>query len=240
MKTATGVVSVAAATAPTSGQVLTFDGTNGVWQTPSGGSTTFNDNTFIIQDDSNNTRKFQFQCSSISNSTTRTATVPDATGTLCINNASGGGALTIAGIGGSSASATNSVALGYSSVANQTGATALGNASLASGLRSISIGSSSSSPYTDGVSIGTSCRNEGDNSITIGPNNLNTGYNSIVLGSGITNITADVFSVKVGTATFVTPFTRTTVGTSGGALPANVDYFTVTIGGVARKILLYS
>ena len=43
---------------------------------------TFTDDTFRIQDNSDTSKKLAFECSSISGSTTRTMTVPDANGTI--------------------------------------------------------------------------------------------------------------------------------------------------------------
>ncbi len=238
LKSATGVVSVAAATAPSSGQVLTATGaTTATWQTPASAPTTFNDNVFVVQDESDNTKKFTIQCSGIATSTIRNAVIPNASGIMTLNSAIGTGAYCVGGQ--STANGNTSVAIGNSASSSATNAIALGNTSLASGTRAISIGNSNTSSYTDGISIGSSTSNEADYGISIGNNILNTGYNSIVIGSTITNITADVLSLKVGASgTFVTNLIRTAA--SGNAIPAGVDYMTVTIGGVSRKIPLYT
>ena len=58
--------------------------TNAVLIDLSTSTTTFSDNAFTIQDDLDNTKKFQFQASSISASTTRTYTMPDKNGTVAM------------------------------------------------------------------------------------------------------------------------------------------------------------
>lgn len=60
---------------------------------------TFTDSTTYFQDESDSSKKVQFQLSSISNSTTRTLTVPDADGTICLTTGNCAG--TGAGLGGS-------------------------------------------------------------------------------------------------------------------------------------------
>jgi hypothetical protein len=51
-----------------------------------GGSGTFSDSGFVIQDNLTPSKQFNFQAASISASTTRTLTVPDANGTLVLND----------------------------------------------------------------------------------------------------------------------------------------------------------
>ena len=43
---------------------------------------TFTDDTFRIQDNSDNSKKLAFECSGISSSTVRTMTVPNSNGTI--------------------------------------------------------------------------------------------------------------------------------------------------------------
>jgi hypothetical protein len=50
------------------------------------GTHTYNDNSFIVQDDADNTKKANFQCSTITTGQTRTFTFPDVTGELLTNN----------------------------------------------------------------------------------------------------------------------------------------------------------
>jgi len=79
LKSATTEVNISSATAPSSGQVLTAtSSTAATWQS----LTTFSDNTFIIQDDTDTTKKLQFQLSGITTGTTRTLTIPDVNDTI--------------------------------------------------------------------------------------------------------------------------------------------------------------
>jgi len=48
------------------------------------GTQTFRDNRFLIADDGNTTRRVAFQCSGISNNTTRTLTIPNSNGTIAL------------------------------------------------------------------------------------------------------------------------------------------------------------
>ncbi len=79
-------------TAPSGGVVGTTD-------TQTLTNKTFTDSTTYFQDESDNSKKVQLQLSSISNSTTRTLTVPDASGTICLTTGNCAG--TGAGLGGS-------------------------------------------------------------------------------------------------------------------------------------------
>ena len=68
----------------TSGYVLTSNGTTASWTSPviTGGS--FIDNTTFIVDDGDNTKKIAFEASGITTGTTRTMTIPNASGTLSL------------------------------------------------------------------------------------------------------------------------------------------------------------
>lgn len=68
----------------TSGYVLTSNGTTASWTSPvtTGGS--FIDNTTFIVDDGDNTKRLAFQVSGVTTGTTRTMTIPNASGTLSL------------------------------------------------------------------------------------------------------------------------------------------------------------
>lgn len=70
----------------TSGQVLTSNGAGAAptFQDATGGSNEFADDVFRIQDNGDDTKELAFECSGITTSTTRTLTVPDASGTLVL------------------------------------------------------------------------------------------------------------------------------------------------------------
>lgn len=51
-----------------------------------GGSTTFTDNTFRVQDNTDNTKQLAFELSGVTTATTRTLTIPDASGTIALTN----------------------------------------------------------------------------------------------------------------------------------------------------------
>jgi hypothetical protein len=67
----------------TNGQVLSTNGSGLLsWVTAGGGGTTFQDNTFTIQDNSDNTKQVMFDASTINTGTTRTYTFPNVNGGL--------------------------------------------------------------------------------------------------------------------------------------------------------------
>ena len=70
---------------------------------------TLQDSTTIIADNSDATKKLQFECSGITTSTTRTMTIPNASGTLVLETRSIGSDATITGGGDLSANRTLSV-----------------------------------------------------------------------------------------------------------------------------------
>lgn len=71
---------------PDSVVILKYDGTSARWRAAGGGGSTFSDALFTIQDDGDATKQAQFQLSGISTATTRTYTLPDASGTLLYAN----------------------------------------------------------------------------------------------------------------------------------------------------------
>lgn len=76
---------------PTAGQVLTASAPSaGVstlsWSSAGGGSTNFDDSVFYIYDNGDNTKKLAFQVSGVTTGTTRTLTVPDASGTIALTS----------------------------------------------------------------------------------------------------------------------------------------------------------
>ena len=85
-----GDVSVSAVT---STEIGYLDGVTSAIQTQidnvtSGTITTIDDDNFTLQDNADTSKKAQFQCSSISGSTTRTYTLPDASGTITLGGLS--------------------------------------------------------------------------------------------------------------------------------------------------------
>lgn len=88
LRTATGAVTVSAATAPTAGQVLTAtSATVANWQTPASAPTTFSDTTFAIYDNVDNTKQILFDAAGTAATTatirsaqtaSRIYTIPDA------------------------------------------------------------------------------------------------------------------------------------------------------------------
>lgn len=286
LRSATTSVDVAAATAPSSGQVLTAtSSTAATWQTPTGG-TTFSDSVFRVQDNGDATKQLAFELSGITTATTRTWTAPNVSGVSIVNTATGTDGLTLNALGGSTASASKSCSYGWSAVASASNAVAVGQASLSSGISAVALGSASTANGTGCVAVGTTanaglglgalCTAIGgassagsavgantalgynssaqsnsttaigansscsaNNAISLGEACANAGADAVAIGRNLTNLTANVLAIKVGTQTFVSGLAITTVGTSAGALPANVDYMTVTINGTARKILLY-
>jgi excisionase family DNA binding protein len=66
-------------TLPTTGTLATLAGTE-VFT-----NKTLTDSSTLFQDETDNTKKFDFQLSGITTGTTRTLTIPDATGTICIS-----------------------------------------------------------------------------------------------------------------------------------------------------------
>lgn len=72
-------------TTPSSGDVLTWNGTDADWTSPTAGGSTFDDSTFVIQDNVDNTKELAFQVSGVTTGTTRTLTVPDASGTILLD-----------------------------------------------------------------------------------------------------------------------------------------------------------
>lgn len=155
-------------------------------------------------------------------------------------------------------SGISAVALGPASTANGTGCVAVGpTASAGLGLGALctaiggqssagsavgantALGYNSSAQSNSTTAIGANSSCSANNAISLGEACANAGADAVAIGRNLTNLTANVLAIKVGTQTFVSGLAITTVGTSAGALPANVDYMTVTINGTARKILLY-
>lgn len=79
-----------ARTIGSAGDVLTVSGGLPIW-TPPPLVTDYADNTFTIHDDGTPTKKLAFQCSGITAATTRTLTVPDASGLIALDPTSADG-----------------------------------------------------------------------------------------------------------------------------------------------------
>jgi len=77
---------VSGSLATTGVYVLMYDGTNFIVLNPTLVSVTVKDSNLTIQDDGDATRQLRFQTSGITTATTRTLTVPDASGTLALTS----------------------------------------------------------------------------------------------------------------------------------------------------------
>jgi len=64
----------------------TFWRGDGTWASAGGGSSVFNDSTFLIQNNSDNTKQLAFSVAGVTTGTTRTLTVPNASGTLALTS----------------------------------------------------------------------------------------------------------------------------------------------------------
>ena len=85
---ATGAVDIAMLSATGTPSATTFLRGDNTWATPSGGGggTTFDDSTFNVYDNADNTKILAFQVSGVTTATTRTLTIPDASGTITLND----------------------------------------------------------------------------------------------------------------------------------------------------------
>jgi len=92
-----------------SNHILTVSSGLPVWQAPAAAPTTFADNTFTIQDNTDNTKQLQFNLDAITTGQTRTLTVPNASTTLVGTDTSQ--TLTNKGIDGGDNTLTN-IAIG--------------------------------------------------------------------------------------------------------------------------------
>jgi hypothetical protein len=84
----TAIVSVVNSPAPTAGQVLkAIDPGTAEWRDEDPAPTTYNDDTFRIQDETDNSKKIAFEAGTITTGNTRTYTGPDASGVLVLEDA---------------------------------------------------------------------------------------------------------------------------------------------------------
>ena len=80
-------VDPASTAAPAAGQVLKYDGTLWAAQADAVGGSTFLDDVFRVLDDGDATKQLAFEVSGVPTATTRTMTVPNADGTLVLEDA---------------------------------------------------------------------------------------------------------------------------------------------------------
>lgn len=118
-----------------------------------GGSGTFLDNAFTLQDDADNTKQLVFELSGITAATTRTLTVPNASGTLALLS----GTQTFSGnttFSGTLTASNATVTLGTAVTATTVG---LGTGAVTSGVsKAVNIGTAGLSGSTTTVEIGSS------------------------------------------------------------------------------------
>lgn len=84
---AAGAVDIAMLSATGTPSATTYLRGDGTWATPAGGGgSTFADNAFQVYDSVDNTKILAFEAGSITTATTRTLTIPDASGTIVLND----------------------------------------------------------------------------------------------------------------------------------------------------------
>lgn len=156
----------------TKGDII-ISGNNTVWTLRDNinkdwtGTHSFLDDSFEIRDDSDETKKVQFQLSGVSTGTTRTLTVPDASGTIALAGGSG----TISGL-----------SAGYIPVAAS--GTTLGNSNIVDSSGKIGVGTASPGAFSYDSNGNLVVFSSGNTSISVVA--ATTGYSDLAFADGVT------------------------------------------------------